>query len=438
MKKMKIEYKINSSRTYKKRNDDGTFENLTFSAKAVNKLLGFISECILAYGTDGNGYVDIPIKKIKNIKNGYYIVQSLLRDGLLERSYYNVEKKKAYGYRFSEQLKEQLEIQQLHIEPKDILADEIIPKDSKFNLNIDPNIMDRLRDDFYSIDFSGDYVEKEYDEWGNYIDISKWISNNMKYRKWMNGHISWTWSSNRLYTNFTQLSSKARTTNIKLSGESLVEFDISSSFPLMLCLYSIRMNPEIINDYDFKSFSTDVLTGKFYSKLQWGLNSVRNCGKEGEYEENEDGERSECDYSTRLISRNETKTLFQIFLNDKTKKNAYINGVSVDIKGYMKTKYRSVYDIVEKMNKDKNKSYDYLVAVESNFIFKIIKDLYSTYEDIKILTCHDAIYVPESFIEETTIIWEKWMKKIKKTLPKLQDDFIKDLDLSIGGVLFSY
>lgn len=431
---MKFEFKITKDIVFKKYNKDNTLVEYKITKKAINKVFGLIAEYIINYGTDDNGYVDIPKKSFNRFKNGDIILEYLRMMGFIERSYY-IKNYKAFGYRFSVNLIDDLELDKVNFETKDITHDEFLKKEARFDLKIDDKIIKRLKKDFDSVTFQGDFIDKDYNGSGSFIDVSKWFSNNLRFEKWKRGHTNFTWSSNRLYTNFTYLSSQARTKNILLSGEQLAEFDIHNSFPLMLSLYYLKTNPEMKDDYDIKEFTKSVLSGNFYSKLTWGLNSIRNCNKEGVLEYDEDGNVLKADYSTRLISRNETKQLFQVFLNSKTKRNGFINHVSTDIKSYMKMKYPDIYSFVEELNVDDDKCYDYLVSLETDIIFKIIKDIYSRVEDIEMLTCHDAIYVKQSQAEEVSIIWEEWMTKLTNRLPKAEK--YKKIDYSIDGELFN-
>lgn len=141
--------------------------------------------------------------------------------------------------------------------------------------------------------------------------------------------------------------------------------------------------------------------------MQFQLNAIRNCGKKG----NED------DYSTRLLSRNEVKQLMQIFLNGDNDKTYYLNGLRPELNKLMEMKYLKLFEIVKSFKDNGDKLYYALVAIETNLIMGIVSDLYNTYNDIKILSCHDAIYCPKGFKQKTQQIWDKHIADFIKDLP---------------------
>jgi len=69
----------------------------------------------------------------------------------------------------------------------------------------------------------------------------------------------------------------------------------------------------------------------------------------------------------------------------------------------------------------------------------IVEELYTKYKDIKIITCHDAIYVPQSYKQKTQEIWDNKINNFIKNLPvEVEDDDSNTDNTSEFGVeLFS-
>lgn len=429
---MKIQFNLTKKkRTFKKHiygknNVLIRVDDITISNKNINSIFNLIANKMLYSGVDNGGYVDIHSSHILNISKGTETMEYLLLDGLVERNYY-IANKKSFGYRFSESVKETLEIESMILDVNDKLYKN--KSNERLDFNFNETILKRLKKDFNSIIIDNFNVDKEYS--GKFIDYTKYISNFKKLKSIEDGNKYFKTKNARLYTNFTQLSSKVRTNNIRLSGEELVEFDISNSFPLILALYCLKINPEIINDYEFQEYSRLVLEGKFYGKLVMDLNNVRNQNKSGEYDS--DGEKVVGDRSVRNMSKKEAKLAFQYFLNGE-KDDAYIGGLSISINKYINQMYNPIYKIVKNIKEDGEKMYDKLVKIETQYIFMIISKLYNTYDDIKILTCHDAIYVPKSFEKDVEVVWNNWMDKITQKLPEQRE--YKKLDYTFNGELF--
>lgn len=397
-------------------------DNISYQYRGINKILkkdnlndilNLLANKILRNGVDQNGYTLIYSYEIKVVNWEYKAYLSyLLSVGFIERDYYlNTEdNKKPYGYRFTEKMKEIIELSGIIYRPNQNESKKKIQKHDK-NVSISSDVFDRLKKDFLGAEIiynlKNGQIEKTKDEWGNFYDIEKWLHNNVELNKWRKGYISFIWSSERLYTNFVRLSSNIRANNIQLNGEKIVEFDVKSSFPLMLALYCLNVNPKIFNDPDFESYCNSLINGTFYDDLKQGLNSFRNSTK---------GDK-ESDYGTRQLSKNEAKILFQMYLNGNENKVHYLNGVSCDINIHMEYKYQSIHQILVQLKDEGKKPYDELVRIETKLIFEIVAELYDNLSDIKILTCHDAIYVPESYETKTRIIWDKHMNNIKSTLP---------------------
>jgi len=121
-------------------------------------------------------------------------------------------------------------------------------------------------------------------------------------------------------------------------------------------------------------------------------------------------------------------------LNGDSNRQPYLNGMRPLINEYMSMKYPCIHDIVLETKKvGKNCVYNALVRIETQFIFSVIKELYEKYDCLKILTCHDAIYVPLSFEERVELIWNEKMKEFVRDLPCDEGENALDLfDSSIS------
>lgn len=407
----------------------------------INKIFNVILNKMFVNGIDHNGYTDIHYKVFqKEVYNYEKYINYLIGDGILDRNFYDKKSNKPYGYRFSSLTADELEIEEIFTEPSDaiILQDKIFHNTSKLVIVNEFNNFKRLEQDFNSTQVllpPTNPVFKEHYNEGNshYVNLNKWFSNNIRLKRWSDGLTHYKFKSNRLYTNFIQLSSKCRLSNIRLSGEKLIEFDIKNSFPLMLCIYCIKTNPDIVDDYEFQQFVKNVKKGNIYGKIQFGLNKERNSDKEGAYSKsslNDDSDYGEVvkeDKSNRFIDRDTTKELFQIYLNSKTDRIAYIEdkGIQSNIKDWFKLNYTSIDNVVRSVKSKGDKMYDVLVALETKMMFNIINDVYKIDENIKILTCHDAIYVPESYKDKVEEVWNKHIKKINNMLPNITDEQVE-------------
>lgn len=399
---------------YKYRN-----KRVKLKSQNFNKLLSLLAYLINENGVDNKGYTFISAKMFRKVLGTYQpYLNYLLEYEIIERSYYSKEEKIAYGYRFTNDFKKEVVITNIY--PKKYIKPVIRIQNKNDQPYIDPTLNERLFKDFKSatiiFNLKKFQIEKTKDDFGKFIDIGKWFMNIYNLNRWQEGNITYKWSNYRLYTNFTQLSSHIRSNNILLNNHPLVEFDISSSFPLMLATYCLKVQPTIINNYDFIDFCTSVVNKTFYKDLMFGINSIRNCRKEGKVDE----------FSTRLVSRKETKVLFQMYLNGNKKRIHIINNYYSEINNYMQMKYPEIHSILIQLKATGKKEYEEFVSIETKLVFDIVNELYDTYPDIKILTCHDAIYVTQPFSEQTKLIWDRKIAEFKKDLPVEDYSIIDD------------
>ena len=331
---MKIEFNI-KDRIYDKVVYDENkqvkeIKKIKLKASNFNKILSFMVNCMVQRGVDNNGYVEMSYKQLSKVIFNYKeYIDYLSQNGLIDVHRYYIKGKKSFGYRMTELFKRQLEIKSMVNEETDAYLDTFKVIKSNIKVDIKDETFTRLRKDYNFVELDWDFekVEKPMDEWNKFIKIEKWFDNIFRLNRWDDNKDFFKLISGRLYSNFTYLSSVVRKDNIKLHGEYLKEFDITSSFPLMLCLYCQKVDKNIKKDYDFKQFCTHVINGKIYNQLTKGFNEIRNCNKEGLYdgdqikenknkkENNGESKYGSGDISGRLISRNEVKVLFQKWLN---------------------------------------------------------------------------------------------------------------------------
>jgi len=416
---MKIEFNTKEN-LFRKYNSDGEYKEVKIIKKNLDRLLSLIANR-LTTNSIHDGYVDIHSSKLREVvHNSEEYLEWMRIEGLLERDYYVVpsggKKGKSWGYRFSPLYAENIKIISMTNEPGDVKYD--LPTKEQlepiYHKPIEPLLYENLENDFNDvvIDYNFNNVDKPYDEWGNFIMLDRWFKTHFTLYRWLEGRTHFHYKRGRIYSNFVKLDSTARVNNVSFGNGKLVEYDITSSYPLMLCK-AIPNN----SNYDYKDFCSKVLSGTIYNSIQKGLNRMRNSNKEGEYIEScEDGVGYKGDLGVRMINRNEVKALFMMWLNG-SRDIQFINGLSIDIGIYIKTTYPTVYEFITDYKSDKpnGKIYDLLVSMERDYIMDLVATLYSKYEGIKILTCHDAIYVEEEF--DISEDWNLTRKEFIKDLP---------------------
>lgn len=391
-----------------------------------NKFLNLFIDELRKKGENNYGYVSIHNSKFSN-KSLRETKEELLNDGILETNHHYITGKESTGYRLSEECKEQLEITSViyQNEDKDFTLDNDVEIRSttpeRINFKIEQDIFDRLYDDFKSIVINNKLVEKEYIG-GQFIDISKYVSNHIKLERFRQNNTFFKLKNGRIYNNFTFLSSKCRLNNIELDNDNIMCFDIHNSFPMFLAIWCIKKDSKIVDDYDFQKYCSQVIKGKFYGNLVSIINKNRNIAKQGVYDC--DTEVSKGDYDTRFITKPETKLVFQMYLNG-TKDDVFINGLNIPINYIMSSYYPALHKLIQEQKRT-NMMYDPIVYLESQFIIKLVKRLYNEIDGIKILTCHDAIYVPSKYYEQVSLIWTEEINKLISKLPNTNENYNLD------------
>lgn len=351
----------------------------------------FVSLCPQAY----KYYLGYLVEKsIIMINNSYQV-------GVSSRTYYLTNKFKKYA-----------EVIDIIKENKDIVKEETDPL-----CVIDKKIQNRLFIDYYKLQVNDLYVEKKSyinDEGEEIYDLKKYLRYMFHLHSIKNLNGFFNISNSRLYTDFTSIGSILRKQNITLDNERLIEFDIPSSFPLFLSLWFLNNSIDKTN-YELIQFTKGLKNKTFYYKLMDLLNKVK------------DNNRKEVQLEKEPYTKEHTKELFSCWLNgcnmnqDGTIKNDDINYV-------MKVYFPTLNQIfLEKKKEVKNTFYMILERMESNWIFNVVcKRLYNEIKDIRIVSCHDAIYIQERYKDKVSEIW-------KEELDKLYSNFIFDDDVNISN-----
>jgi len=419
-------------------------------SRNFDKILNLMVSKMLIKGKNyKDGYVDIPSIAFKIIVNNYKpYLQYLIINGYLERSYFVFKtkgkmnpdyfhkdyiKSKPFGYRFTEMFKKSVTIKRVIFVPKNNSAnisykttDKSIKSESPNSLNFKPEIIKRLKKDFCSCQILPSEISKTNYNGSKFIDLGKYFYNQAELFKWRKGDRTFKLSSNRIYTNFTRISSFVRLNNIQLNSEYLKCLDISNSFPLLLSIYCIKMNPELFNDVDFIEYCSEVKSGTFYQELTDGINSIRNSDEKSRLNSRNNKRKkneqvvSETENlkSKRIFTKDIIKVLFQIYLNGKIDSIPYYQGYGNSlINELMRTKFPAIHEQIIKIKESNECVYDVLVKFESTFIFNVVGGLYQKYDDIKLLTVHDSIYTNESDFNKLDAEWNEQFQKLISELP---------------------
>ena len=420
-------------------------------SRNFDKILNLLISKIHSKGIDpSNGFVDIPSVALKSTLDNYKpYLQYLFLNGYLERSYFvyktkgkpspeylfkDYTKSKPFGYRFTEHFKQWVTIKRVIFVPandnKAIPTIAPVKTSKKYFTNklfLNPEIGKRLKKDFKSCQILCAEIEKTNFQNSKFIDIGKWFYNQAELFKWSKGDNTFKFTSNRLYTNFTMLSSHVRLNNIQLNNEFLKCKDISNSFPLMLAIHCIIQNSDLANDTDFIEYCSWVTTGTFYENLTKGLNEHRNSDeknrlarknkKKFQYNATDNAEVK----SKKLFTKDIVKLLYQIYLNGSVDGTPYVKGYSNSlIVDYMDLKFPCIHEQIVRIKERQESVYDGLVKIESNFIFRVVGELYRKHDKIKLLTVHDSIYTTISDFDKLEKEWNFQIQKLFDLLPSNQ------------------
>jgi len=92
----------------------------------------------------------------------------------------------------------------------------------------------------------------------------------------------------------------------------------------------------------------------------------------------------------------------------------YSNSLIID---YMKFKFPCIHEQVVMIKEKQQCIYDKLVKIESNFIFRVVGELYRKYDKIKLLTVHDSIYTTASDFDKLETEWNYQLQNLFDLLP---------------------
>ena len=185
----------------------------------------------------------------------------------------------------------------------------------------------------------------------------------------------------RMHTNFTILRSFIRKNCLLIDGEETCEIDIKNSQPLFLAKLINDIGTNWVKKEEFDIFRQLTINGNFYQYLMNVLDiKERNKAKELTYKV--------------LFGRNA----------GSSKADKMFSQVFPTIHKFIKLYKKESGDY-------KMMAYD-LQKAESNLIYnKIIKRIMNEYPEIKMITVHDSIVIPEQWREIVNTIFEIELKK---------------------------
>jgi hypothetical protein len=370
--------------------------------EVVNKILTVIGVSHIYKISNTKGYVEIPSTVLKKVHSNYRpYIKYLINKNIIEcdnlfvyksndrvshiEIYELFNRSKSMGYRFSWEFSQSIHVKKV-IYRKEVVdvkvpRKSIKKKTSKSSINpesinyeqieISPDTLIRLKRDFRSATITTINPDKIYYDDSSYLNIGKWLNNVLKLHVWSNVSTTFKVRSNRIYTNFTTLSSTVRRECITLSGHKIKELDIKNSFPLMLGLYSLQQNPQLSTDPDFINYCTWVKSGKFYDNLVDILNRYLNSDtkvRDEKYRKSllksrkhfeKTGEKLKViDFRytpKRILTRKVVKELFQIYLNGNIKRSPLVKGYGDSFLRQQMSNYFCGIDEIVSYDKSNNK-----------------------------------------------------------------------------------
>lgn len=346
---------------------DTEFQGHLLKKDKINNILYLITK-----------YVEISSKTFKKIDRNYRVyIDYLISIGLIRcnESYSNYENnnfsKKYYVNTDSDYYLDELKYE---TNKKRIIQNITNKKQTKKDINmlkINDKILNRLKKDF-------DSIEANNNNYIKYKDCKKWISSNEELDKLIcKENRTFSFTSKRLYTTFTNLPSLIRKRCIKLDGKTIQEYDMKSSFIKFLCVYARENNLEIEKEFILKLKHNDI-----YECIMDDINNIEN----------------------KNIERNTIKRLFLSYINKpKNWKYDDEDKIGCFIGDYLLNKYPLLHSVINNCNN----MYDELVERETKFMFNAIEDIYKKVKNVKILTCHDAIYVQSDLSSQVGVVWKE-------------------------------
>ena len=232
---------------------------------------------------------------------------------------------------------------------------------------IDNDIKEKLISDLFSVRvdydravfFLDSLMEKNLDLYNRNIYSIECINN---------GHIFYHFDDyGRMHTNYTILRSFIRKNCLTIDDESICEIDISNSQPLFLSKIIMDSNSKWVDEREFSLFRQLVENGRFYQYFMSKL---------------------------KIENKKEAKEFVYKVLFGKNMGNCKADKA-------FKQLFPTIHNFI-KLYKKENGNYKILAydlqRAESDLIFnKIIRKISIKYPEIKIITIHDSILVPEKF-----------------------------------------
>ena len=232
---------------------------------------------------------------------------------------------------------------------------------------IDDTVKAKLVDDLF-------YVDIEFDKSIFYLDNLKDRDNDIYNRNRYSvecindKHIFYHFDNyGRMHTNFTILKSFIRKNCLLINGEQTYEIDIKNSQPLFLTKIIEDSGTRWVKEDEFELFKYLTMNGMYYQYIMDYLETTDKVAvKEMTY-----------------------KVLF-----GKNAANSKADKIFIKL-------FPTIHNFI-KLYKREYKDYKVLAydlqKAESNLIFnKIIKEVMNTHPEIKMITIHDSIVIPESY-----------------------------------------
>lgn len=232
---------------------------------------------------------------------------------------------------------------------------------------IDDTVKAKLVDDLF-------YIDIEFDKSIFYLDNLKDRDNDIYNRNRYSvecindKHIFYHFDNyGRMHTNFTILKSFIRKNCLLINGEQTYEIDIKNSQPLFLTKIIEDSGTRWVKDDEFELFKYLTMNGIYY---QYVMDYLETTDK-------------------LMVKEMTYKVLF-----GKNAANSKADKIFIKL-------FPTIHNFI-KLYKREYKDYKILAydlqKAESNLIFnKIIKEVMNTHPEVKMITIHDSIVIPESY-----------------------------------------
>jgi len=387
------------------------------SIRTLQTILSFITNKYVFNKNKGE-WVEINSNDFKNINNEYKKYLEFLRvNNIIIIDYKYKEGEYSRKYAFNDYFKRYCKV---HIEVENKIDKIVINKNCAL-----PSIQKRIFNDYKKLSVNNFEIEKQllfYDPDGNPVYNFKSYLLNMSKLIELSSHLNFKWLDDcRLYTSFVSLSSDIKLRNVLLNNNTIKHFDIRSSFPLFFSIWLLE-NGFSKTSYEFKEFISDIKIGGFYRHLAFKLNKVKDAKR---HKIHKDVDGNDVIYETKYYSREDAKTLWNIWLNGENLNKD--NEVKTDdINFVFQSYYGEILDLMLSFKKDKNFFFKTLSFMEADFIFnKVCRRLYEEVPGIILTTCHDSIYFEQQYEKQVAEIWNDELSKLHSFIG-CKDESIKE------------